>query len=113
MISFLIDTDKKILEIDEKQIKFDFPIYQIIFADSIFYILFHPGSDNRSYGQFYNLWGVNTEGKIIWKAELPDSSAGCFDRISIEGGKLHAYASTYDCIIDFPTGKIISSEFYK
>jgi hypothetical protein len=113
MIAFLIDIDKNTLKIHNKKINFDFPIYQIFFDGSMFCILFYPGSDNKKWGQFLNLWGVSTEGEVIWKADLPDNTPGCFDRINLLEGKLHAYASTFDCILDPTTGKIISSEFYK
>jgi hypothetical protein len=111
MISFYADTQS--LVIGKNKVKFDFPIYQLAFYRDVFFVLFHPGSDGKNWGQFHNLCGVNVEGKVMWKAELPDSSAGCFDRITLEDEKLHAYASTYDCIIDPATGKIMSSEFYK
>lgn len=113
MIEFLIDIDKKTLKLKGKEIKFDFPIYQIAFCENVFFILFHPGSDNRSWGKFQNLYGVDMDGKILWKAELPDNFSGCFDRINLINGQLHTYVSTYDCTVDPTTGRIISTEFYK
>lgn len=112
MITFRID--KQTLDIDGKRIKFDYPISVLIFFNNIFFILFEPNSDKKMSGQFQNLWGVNTEGTILWKATFPDTLPDCFLNIYMENDNLHAYSFTgYDCMIDSSTGNIIKSEFVK
>jgi len=106
--------DKKSLQIDESPLEFEFPISEIVFLKNVFCILFEPGSDNRNWGQFHNLYGININGKIIWKADLPSTKPDCYWKIKLIGENLRAYSfSSYDCIIDPITGKILSSEFYK
>jgi hypothetical protein len=112
MISFRMS--QKSLEVNGKEVKFDFPISHIVFVDNIFYILFDPLSDNKISGQFHNLCGINIAGDIIWKAELPNTQPDCFLNIYLKDNKLHAYSfSAYDCIIDPVTGKVIYSELCK
>ena len=111
MIHFKIE--KQEIQINEKKVKFDFLISQIIFFNDCFYVLFEHMSVNENYGQSFNLYAVNLEGETIWIAELP-FSPDCFLNIFIENDQLYAYSfSAYECLIDLETGKIKEKVFTK
>lgn len=112
MMSFRID--KKSLEINGREIIFECPINLIVFLNDTFFILFESNNDNKSVKQFHNLWAVNSETEILWRADFPVSLPDSYLNIYIKDDKLHAYSFTgYDCIIDLLTGKVVYSELCK
>ena len=55
-----------------------------------------------------NLYCVNHDGKIVWKAEKPEPD-GLYNRVMLNGDNLAAYAITGQaCEIELISGKLLS-----
>ena len=110
-----IQINEKILKVLDSEIKFDYPIEKAeLFKDKII-ILLDSDSNLRAWGQFPNLYGVDFKGKILWLAELPTTDTGdSYHSFSLTDKGIKAYAaSSYECIIDPLTGKIMEKIFTK
>lgn len=103
------------LEINNSYVSFEFPIKAACSIDEYVIVLLDPDSNLCKWGQFPNIFGVSLEGKILWKSELPTTDTGdSYLSMRIEDNKLKSYAwSSYICIIDYKTGKILSKVFTK
>lgn len=104
-----------ILKSKGADIKFGFPIEQILAAENLFIVLLDPRSDKKNWGQFPNLFGVDFFGNIIWRAELPTTDTGdtYFD-VQLDDGKLIADSvRSFSCEIDPLNGKIKQKIFFK
>lgn len=104
------------LTIEGRKILFDYKIQDALVVPSgCIVVMLDRESNKQKWGEFKNLFGVTSEGKIIWNIGAPNkSNTDCFWKITLEEDNLHAYSlSSYDCTIDPLTGKIIVAEFYK
>lgn len=107
MISF----EGKKLNLDNNFIEFDYPIKEMEQIDDI--TIVRLGDYDKSWGQFQNLIGIDSEGKILWKSpELYTWSNSYWD-MQIKDGEIKGYDGAYIRTIDPKTGKILKSIFTK
>jgi hypothetical protein len=69
----------------------------------------------KKYGSKDNLLLLDSEGRIIWRAQLPDPSSGdSYTEFKYLNGHLTAFSwSCHRVAIDMKTGNILQSEFTK
>lgn len=59
-----------------------------------------------------NLMAFTRSGKVLWEADMPQASDYYYRIISLSPLKADSFSS-YECEIDFKSGKIISKKFFK
>lgn len=98
-----------------KKLDFSAPIEKLIKYHKIFLVLLNPDSNMKEWGQFKNLIGVDEQGTILWKADLPTTITGdTYHSLEIRDDKIYAYSwCSYECCIDPVTGKILNKTFTK
>lgn len=96
-------------------VDFDFHIEQVLEMNDVIVVLLDPDSNLCKWGQYPNLFGVSLEGDVLWKCELPTSDTGdCYLSFKKENQRIIVYSwSSFDCVIDPTSGKIISKVFVK
>jgi hypothetical protein len=102
------------LKIDSVHVEFLHPIQEAFLLKSIVIVFLDPDSNLGRDGQYKNLLAFNMKGEKLWEAELPTSkTSDVYWRIKRKSPLVVSSFSSYECIIDENTGKIVSSEFYK
>jgi len=69
----------------------------------------------KKYGAFKNLILLHSDGTVIWRAELPNSSSSdAYVEFQFSNGKLFANSwSGYRVEIDISSGKLVARQFVK
>ena len=95
-------------------VDFLFPIKDAFISKNTVIVFLDPDANLGKTKQYKNLLGFNKQGKKIWEAELPTTkSSDVYWRIKRKAPLVVSSFSSYECIIDESTGKILSAEFYK
>ncbi len=99
-----------VLKTDFKETTFDFPIKEVVRYRGIYIVLISP-LDNLEYP--LNVYGVNSEGDIMWKIKSFNGEQVIFDKIEVNmnNGKLYLKdINHFKYLIDVETGEIISGK---
>lgn len=107
--------DKKDLLVNRKKIEFPYEIEKAETFNNYIIILLDKNTYKQTVGQFHNLYIYDISKNIKLEVELPTSNGGdCYYDFHIKKESLNAYSVySFDCLIDFKTGKILEKEFYK
>lgn len=98
------------LKTDFKEVTFDFPIKEVVLYKGMYIVLISP-LDNLEYP--LNVYGVNTQGDIMWKIKSFNGEQIIFDKIeiNISNGKLYLKdMNHFKYVVDAETGEILSGK---
>ncbi len=103
-----------VLGINGKSIVVSHEISEAFEVQGIIIVFLDPDADLGKGGQYQNLIAYDSNGVELWKAELPTSKASDVYWKIANKSPLTVYSySSYECVIDASTGKILKKEFYK
>jgi hypothetical protein len=90
------------------------PVVHACVAEGQIVVLYDPDANPRKWGTFRNLASLDRHGAELWVAEPPTTTTGdCFVRIdSCEPLAVGSWSS-FDCVIDPRSGRIVESTFTK
>lgn len=110
MISFRDD----ILNLNGKDYKLDYRIYDVREYDDQVVVLFHPDEGLNVPGQFANLVSFTLDGQKKWAAEFPTAdSVHVYCKIVSSTPLCVLSMASYSCEINLATGKVVKADFYK
>ena len=98
------------LKTDFKEVTFDFPIKEVIRYRGMYLVLISP-LDNLEYP--LNVYGVNSQGDIMWKIKSFNGEQIIFDKIDVNmaNGKVYLKdINHFKYAIDSETGEILSGK---
>ena len=108
----MIKIEGTIVQLDGKELRTDYPVYDARVVDNMLLVLYRPESYRG--GQFRNLVAFDLSGQELWKAELPtNTSMDAYYKLVSEKPIVADSYCSFRCTIDEASGKIVTKEFFK
>lgn len=109
-----VSFDGPLVRLDDTEVTMAHDVQEAFVLGDRIIVLLEPDADLGRHGQFRNLVALSPDGGLLWHAELPtDKASDVYTRV-VSRNPLRADSfSSFECVIDPGTGKIVAKEFFK
>lgn len=109
----MITIEDRAVRVDGRTIELEHGVEQAIEVDDLILVLYRPTDLHRPSGSFRNLEAYTRRGERVWTAELPTTSSDAYYRIVGSDPVTALSRTSFRCVIDRETGRIVEKEFYR